>query len=416
MTQIQQRIPARSFGPCARTLLLACLIILVGGVGVSRAGRGVRRAVVASVHGPDAQRHRRQHARRQGSLRLPGMVQHARRRDAFRFQSLGQRAWIGPAADGSPSTCGPTFRSTTRAILCDVAGPQDARRLAGPALQRLPQRAGAAALQVDAAVWHRRRLPEPVRRRDDQPARTRHVNMVLANVREGLPSRGTRLGADARPLDGTNGTDGDRHERLEVSLRPGQGPRRFALPAPSGQARRAALGAWDSRTGPGRREQGAELVELLQERPEVRRRLPDRRHRPLWRTLRGRLPHGPRLGRVYRSVRRHQPLGRRPIPRRRQHGPHPQGGLGRATWPSSKRLGMGYMPTAFPGFSWDNMHRASARDDQDRRAARASSTGGSSPSSRSWESARSSSACSTRSTKGRRSTRSPTKSPWGNTS
>ena len=49
-------------------------------------------------------------------------------------------------------------------------GPEDARRLAGPALQRLPQGAGAAALQVDAAVRDRRRLPQPVRRRGDQPA------------------------------------------------------------------------------------------------------------------------------------------------------------------------------------------------------------------------------------------------------
>ena len=50
---------------------------------------------------------------------------------------------------------------------------QNARRLAGPALQRLPQGAGAAALQMDAAVWDRRRLPQPLRRRDDQSRRAR---------------------------------------------------------------------------------------------------------------------------------------------------------------------------------------------------------------------------------------------------
>ena len=47
--------------------------------------------------------------------------------------------------------------------LCEVPGLENARRLAGPALQRLPQGTGAAALQVDAAVWDRRRFPEPLR-------------------------------------------------------------------------------------------------------------------------------------------------------------------------------------------------------------------------------------------------------------
>ena len=38
-------------------------------------------------------------------------------------------------------------------------------------------------------------------------------------------------------------------------------------------------------------------------------------------------------------------------------GPHPQAGLGRRPGRVESRSGKGYMPTAFPGFSWDNLQR-----------------------------------------------------------
>ena len=176
--------------------------------------------------------------------------------------------------------------------------PENARRLAGPALQRLPQGAGPAALQMDAAIRNRRRLRQPIRRRGrPDRARSRHVNTVLANVREGCHREG-RVWAMMLDLSmGRRATTQDGHGRLEIPLRQGQGPRGLPLSPPSGQAGRAALGPrlqgppLDARAG-----RGADRV--LQERSEIRRRLPDRRRRPVLadppRRVAARTPAGPR--------------------------------------------------------------------------------------------------------------------------
>ena len=61
-------------------------------------------------------------------------------------------------------------------------------------------------------------------------------------------------------------------------------------------------------------EQGEELVRVLQERPELRRRLPDRRGRPALADAPRRVPAGRGVGQGLPVVRRDQPLGRRAVP------------------------------------------------------------------------------------------------------
>ena len=75
------------------------------------------------------------------------------------------------------------------------------------------------------------------------PHRARHVNAVLAHVREGCHREG-RVWAMMLDLSmGRGASTDDRQERLEIPVRPGEGPRGFALPPPPGEARGAALGA-----------------------------------------------------------------------------------------------------------------------------------------------------------------------------
>ena len=76
-------------------------------------------------------------------------------------------------------------------------------------------------------------------------------------------------------------------------------------------------------------EQGEELVNFFKNDPKYGGVYLIGGIDPFWRTLRGESRTEPAWAKVYRIVRRHQPLGRRPLSRRRRHGPHPQGGLGR---------------------------------------------------------------------------------------
>ena len=136
---------------------------------------GRRRAVAPPLCRTDSIRRRCHDARRQGALRLPGMVQHALRRHEL---------WLHPLGAGAGSSGGRPVHGRHVARRLGVrpggpvrrSGPEDARRLAGPALQRLSQGTGPAALQVDAAVRDRRRLPQPVHRRGGQPDRARGMS------------------------------------------------------------------------------------------------------------------------------------------------------------------------------------------------------------------------------------------------
>ena len=241
--------------------------------------------------------------------------------------SIGAGGWIDPTAAGSRSTCGPTSRSTTRwtcarspASRCPTARRPGSTAPTARARSCLHFR-WMRQYGIDG-VFLSRFIGEAA-----NPHRARHVNTVLAHVREGCHREG-RVWAMMLDLSmGRGAFDEGRQGRLEIPVRPGEGPRGFALPAPPGEARGAALGArlpgppLDSRAG-----QGA--GRLLQERSEVRRRLPDRRRRPLLADAARRIPPGCGLDPGLSLIRRHQPLGRRPISRRRLDGPYPQGGLG----------------------------------------------------------------------------------------
>src|ERR1051326_1855116 len=93
-----------------------------------------------------------------------------------------------------------------------------------------------------------------------------------------MPPRGAGLGSDARLIRRPRRDDSRGDKRLEIPVRPGQGSRGLALPAPTGEAGRVALGTRfqgppvDAGAGRG-------VGPLLQERPELWRGLSNRRHR-----------------------------------------------------------------------------------------------------------------------------------------
>ncbi len=76
-------------------------------------------------------------------------------------------------------------------------------------------------------------------------------------------------------------------------------------------------------------EQGEELVKFFKNDPQYGGVYLIGGVDPYWRTLRGGFAAGRGLGEGLPDVRRDQPVGRRPISRRRRHGPRAQGGVGR---------------------------------------------------------------------------------------
>ena len=253
--------------------------------------------------------------------------------------------------------------------------PQDLREVPGlkmpdgsPArlYSAYPQGAGPAALQMDAAVRDRRRLPQPLRRRGGQSAAGPARQHRARPCPRGLPSRRAGLGDDARPVDGSWRVDRDRQGRLEVPLRPGEGPRGFALPAPSGEARGLALGPRLPRP-PWTPAQGEELVDFFKDDPKYGGVYLIGGVDPFWRTLRGESRRDAAWSKVYRSFDAISPWDAG-----RYHDDASMDRIRKEVWEPDlaelKRSGKGYMPTAFPGFSWDNLRRAPAGIDDDRPA------------------------------------------------
>ena len=126
------------------------------------------------------------------------------------------------------------------------------------------------------------------------PARSRHVNRVLANLREGCHREG-RVWAMMLDLSmGRQWNDEDGDGRLEIPLRSGEGSRGLAVPASSGQAGRPALGTgFQGPSVVARAGRGA--CRVLQERPEIWGRIPDRRCGPILADPARRVPPGRRL-------------------------------------------------------------------------------------------------------------------------
>ena len=254
--------------------------------------------MAATLHRPDAHRRRRHDARRQGPLRLPRMVQHPRRRHEFRFRTLGTRARSPRRRTVRGRHVARHFRIRPEGSVRG-SGSQDARRLAGPALQRFPQGASIGALQVDAAVRDRRRLPEPVRLRDDQ-SRARSPRQHRSRQRaRGVSPRGTRLGDDARPLDGAT------HRRRPSSTTGSSSATRsrsarIRVTCTTRGSRWCCSWGLGFKDRPWTAEQGEELVNFFKNDPQVRRSLSDRRGRPLLADAPRRIADGPGWAKVYR--------------------------------------------------------------------------------------------------------------------
>ena len=185
------------------------------------------------------------------------------------------------------------------------------------------------------------------------PARARHVNTVLASVREGCHREGRvwammldlSMGRDATPAivindwkflcDKVKVREDSRylhHQGKPVVLLWGLG----------------------FRDRPWTPEQGEELINFFKNDPRYGGVYLIGGVDPYWRTLRGESRPDPQWATVYRKFDAISPwtAGRYRDDAGMDH-------VRKAVWEGDlaelKGLGMGYMPTAFPGFSWDNL-------------------------------------------------------------
>ncbi len=245
------------------------------------------------------------------------------------------------------------------------------------------------------------------------PRRARHVNTVLANVREGCHREGRVW---ALMLDLSMGRGASTHlvkddwkflcdqvkVRDDACYLHHEGKPVVLL---------WGLGFRDRSWTPA---QAAELIAFFRDDPKYGGVYLIGGIDPFWRTLRGDSRRDPEWAAVYRSFDAISPWDAG-----RYRDDASMDRIRKEVWEPDladlKRSGKGYMPTAFPGFSWDNL-QPPGRDRPRSPAARERSTGGSSPSSASWGFAPCSSACSTRSTRARRSTRSRRRLPSAGTS
>ena len=221
---------------------------------------------------------------------------------------------------------------------------------------RFPQRAGVVALPVDATVWNRRRLPQSFRGRDSQSGeRARHVNMVLANVREGCHREG-RVWAMMLDLSMGRGAATALVKRDwkflcdEVKVREDS---RYLHHQGKPVVLLWGLGFQDR---PWSAKQGEELVDFFKRDPKYGGVYLIGGIDPHWRKLQPASRPEPAWAKVYRMFDAVSPWD---AGRYRDNA-----GMDRVrkdVWEADlaelKRLGIGYMPTAFPGFSWDNLFR-----------------------------------------------------------
>ncbi len=188
------------------------------------------------------------------------------------------------------------------------------------------------------------------------PTRSRHVNTVLASLREGCHREG-RVWAMMLDLSmGRRRDDQDGDGRLEVPLR----SRSRSARTPRylhHQGKPVVLsGASGLRTAPGRPSRARSWSSSSRHDPQYGGRLSDRRRRSVLADPARRVPHGRRLGEVYRSFDAISPWDAG-----RYRDDASMDRIRKQVWEGDlaelKATGKGYMPTAFPGFSWDNLRR-----------------------------------------------------------
>ncbi len=186
--------------------------------------------------------------------------------------------------------------------------------------------------------------------------RTRHVNTVLANVREGCHREGRVW---AMMIDITTGrnatTDMVKNDWKflcnQVKVREDS---RYLKHQGKPVVLLWGLGFKDRPWTP---EQGEELIKFFKSDPQYGGVYLIGGIDPFWRTLRGESRPDPAWSKVYRSFDAISPwnAGRYRDNRSMDH-------VRREAWEGDlaelKDKGVGYMPTAFPGFSWDNLRRA----------------------------------------------------------
>lgn len=187
------------------------------------------------------------------------------------------------------------------------------------------------------------------------PARARHVNMVLANVREGCHREG-RVWAMMLDLSmGRNGTttmvmDDWKFLCDKVGIREDS---RYLHHQGKPVVLLWGLGFKDRPWTPA---QGEELINFFKNDPHYGGVYLIGGIDPHWRTLTGASRPDPDWARVYRMFHAISPWDAG-----RYRDDAAMDRLRKEVWEPDlaelKRLGIGYMPTAFPGFSWDNLRR-----------------------------------------------------------
>lgn len=188
------------------------------------------------------------------------------------------------------------------------------------------------------------------------PTRARHVNMVLASVREGCHREG-RVWAMMLDLSmGRNGTtdmvmDDWKFLCDKVKVREDS---RYLHHQGKPVVLLWGLGFRDRPWTPA---QAEELIQFFKSDPKYGGVYLIGGIDPHWRTLRGECRPEPAWAKVYRMFDAISPWD---AGRYRDFGTMDRFRMD--VWEGDlaevKRLGIGYMPTAFPGFSWDNLRRA----------------------------------------------------------
>jgi hypothetical protein len=187
------------------------------------------------------------------------------------------------------------------------------------------------------------------------PTRSRHVNRVLASLREGCHREG-RVWAMMLDLSaGRRATtkmvmDDWKFLCDQVKVRADS---RYLHHQGRPVVLLWGLGFKDRPWSP---EQGAELVEFFKNDPQYGSVYLIGGVDPFWRTLRGESRPDAGWAKVYRSFDAISPWDAG-----RYHDDASMDRIRKQVWEGDlaelKASGKGYMPTAFPGFSWDNMRR-----------------------------------------------------------